>query len=77
MSRVDYMEVLCGVGWGMSRFDGLWYSLGGIAVAARDGFTLEKNGISVVLGEMRWASWRFRLEALHGFQVREGGSNNR
>jgi hypothetical protein len=22
----------------MSRFDNLWYSLGGIAVAARDGF---------------------------------------
>jgi hypothetical protein len=32
----------CGVGWGMSRFDGLWYSLGGIAVAARDGFGLEE-----------------------------------
>jgi hypothetical protein len=77
MSRVDYMEVLCGVGWGMSRFDGLWYSLGGIAVAARDGFGLEENGIFIVLGEMRWASSRFRLEELHGFRMREGGSNNR
>jgi hypothetical protein len=44
------MDVLCGVGWGMSRFDGLWYSLGGIAVAARDGFGLEKNGISIRSG---------------------------
>jgi hypothetical protein len=29
----------------MSRFDGTWYSLGGIAVAVRDGFGLKKNGI--------------------------------
>ena len=49
MSRVDYVGFV-GVGWGMSRFDGMWYSLGGIAVAVRDGFGLKKNGISSFWG---------------------------
>jgi hypothetical protein len=37
----------------------------------------KRMGFQSVLGEMRWASSRFRLEELHGFHIREGGSNNR